>query len=90
MRRTLPLLGLLVSILLTASPAFAAPGGDRIPLPTGFAPEGIAIGRGATFFTGSLSGQGIWRGDLRTGQGDFLVQGGGPFTGMDVDARNRL
>jgi sugar lactone lactonase YvrE len=90
MRRNLTLLGLLASLLLAAAPASAAPGGDRIPLPAGFAPEGIAIGRGTTFYAGSLSLQGIWRGDLRTGQGSLLVDGGGPFTGMDVDARNRL
>jgi sugar lactone lactonase YvrE len=63
---------------------------DQIDLPNGFAPEGIATGRGFTFFTGSLSGAGIWRGDYRTGQGELLVDGGGPFVGMKADARNRL
>jgi sugar lactone lactonase YvrE len=62
----------------------------HIDLPNGFAPEGIAIGRHATFYSGSLSGAGIWRGSLRSGQGDFLVKGGGPFAGMKVDRFNRL
>ena len=63
---------------------------DEIGLPGGFAPEGIATGRGATFYAGSLSLAGIWRGDYRTGEGALLVDGGGPFVGMAVDARNRL
>ena len=33
---------------------------------------------------------GIWRGDLRTGKGALIVEGGGPFVGMKVDGRNRL
>jgi sugar lactone lactonase YvrE len=91
MRRTLTLLGLIISLLLAAAPAAAAPGNDRISLPPGFAPEGIAIGRGTTFYTGSLSLMGIWRGDLRTGEGSILVQADGRvFTGMKVDAHNRL
>jgi sugar lactone lactonase YvrE len=81
---TLALLGLLTTPILAA----ALP--DRIDLPNGFAPEGIATGRGTTFFTGSLAGAGIWRGDYRTGQGELLVEGGGPFVGMKVDANNRL
>ena len=63
---------------------------DRIELPDDFAPEGIATGRGSTFYTGSLAGAGIWQGDYRTGEGDLLVEGGGPFVGMKVDAHNRL
>ena len=84
----------LLFALLIASAAPAAVGAaafpDRIDLPDGFAPEGIAVGRGTTFYSGSLSGQGIWRGDLRTGDGAFLVEGGGPFVGLKVDAANRL
>jgi sugar lactone lactonase YvrE len=90
MRRfVLPLVGLLLSAAL-ALPAVAATFPDRIDLPNGFAPEGIATGRGTTFYTGSLAGAGIWRGDYRTGEGDFLVEGGGPFVGMKVDPFNRL
>jgi sugar lactone lactonase YvrE len=77
-------------LALLATPVLAAPFPDRIDLPDGFAPEGIATGRGSTYFTGSLSGAGIWRGDYRTGEGEFLVEGGGPFVGMKVDARDRL
>lgn len=53
-------------------------------------PEGIATGRGQSFYAGSLAGAGIVRGDYRTGETDPLVSEGGPFVGMKVDARNRL
>lgn len=59
-----------------------------IPLPNGFAPEGIATGRGTSFYVGSLAGGAIYRGDLRTGEGDILVSpNGGMATGMKVDKR---
>lgn len=86
-----PVLAALLVMVATATAAAAPrPFPDEIPLPEGFAPEGIATGRGTTFYAGSLSGAGIWTGDYRTGAGRLLVQGGGPYVGMDVDARNRL
>ena len=89
MRRLLLLFAALLSLGLAPGMA-AARFPDRIELPDNFAPEGIAIGRGASFYAGSLAGQGIWRGDLRSGDGDFVVEAGGPFVGMKVDAFNRL
>jgi sugar lactone lactonase YvrE len=90
MRRLAPLIVILSLLgLLAVAPASAASFPDRVPLPAGFAPEGIAVGRGHTFYTGSLAGAGIWRGDLRTGEGATLVADGGPFVGMKVN-RNRL
>ena len=89
MRRPTLLLALLFALAVPAA-ASAAAFPDRIDLPNGFSPEGIAIGRGTTFYTGSLSGQGIWRGDLRTGDGGLLVESDGPFVGMKVDATNHL
>ena len=44
-----------------------------IQLPTGFQPEGIEIGKGTTFYVGSVATGAIYRGDLRTGQGAILV-----------------
>jgi sugar lactone lactonase YvrE len=89
MRRISILLALAIGMTLPGATA-AAPFPDRIELPDNFAPEGIATGAGSTFYTGSLSGAGIWRGDYRTGEGDLLVEGGGPFVGMKVDAIGRL
>ena len=62
-----------------------------IPLPAGSSPEDVALGHGSTFYTGSLAGQGIFAGDLRTGVGHNLVQSPGhPITGLYVDDRNRI
>lgn len=65
---------------------------DQIDLPNGFFPEGIAVGRGSTFYVGSLSDGSVYRGDLRTGDGTVLTAGFGPFStvGLDVDQRNRV
>lgn len=56
-----------------------------IPLPPGFQPEGIASGRGAEFFVGSIPTGAIYRGDFRTGEGDILVPGrnGRSATGVE-------
>lgn len=67
---------------------------EKIALPNGFAPEGIEVGLGKTFYTGSrLTGQ-IWVGDLRTGTGRTLVEGATTpntrgATGIEYD-RGRL
>lgn len=84
------LAGLLLMMMSGAATAGPRPFPDVIALPGGFAPEGITTGRGSTFYTGSLSGAGIWAGDYRTGAGGFIVEGGGPYVGMAVDAWNRL
>ncbi|HEX7255543.1 MAG TPA: hypothetical protein VF236_06405 [Gaiellaceae bacterium] len=49
---------------------------ERIPLPDGFQPEGIAIGKRATFYVGSIPTGAIYRGSLRTGEGAILNPGG--------------
>ncbi len=63
---------------------------EVIPLPTGFFPEGIAVGKGHTFYTGSLIDGAIYRGDLRTGEGEILVPGqsGRIAVGMSFDRRS--
>ena len=67
-------------LALTAAPAAAAPpaGGpfpDAIALPAGIQPEGIAVGKGTTFYVGSIPTGAVYRGDLRTGvvEADPLV-----------------
>lgn len=61
-------------------------------LPDGFQPEGIATGRGTSFYVGSLADGSIYRGNLRTGTGGTLVEGrtGTVAVGIEVDRRNRL
>jgi sugar lactone lactonase YvrE len=63
-----------------------------IPLPNGFAPEGIATGRGTSFYVASIPDSAIYAGDLRTGVGAVLVppQSGREALGLKVDSRDRL
>lgn len=70
-----------------------------VPLPLGFRPEGITLGRGSEFFVGSLGtiaaegkpivGGAIYRGDLITGRGQILVesQENTMAVGLHFDAR---
>jgi sugar lactone lactonase YvrE len=77
-------------MIMGAAPAQAFP--DVIPLPNGFQPEGIASGNGTTFYVGSIPTGAIYRGDLRTGEGDVLVpaQAGRSATGLKYDPRTGL
>jgi len=68
-----------------------------IELPQNFNPEGIATAKRHTFFVGSRVTGAIYRGSLRTGEGDILVEGGPEVmgddrgaTGLKVDRRGRL
>ena len=63
-----------------------------IQLPKGFQPEGIEVGKGTTFYVGSVANGAIYRGNLRTGSGAILVPGaaGKSATGIELDNRNRL
>ena len=76
---------------------------ELIPLPEGFEPEGIELGKGHDFFVGANAfsvnfGQGlsplagaIFKGDLLTGKGELLVEPSGkPLNGLSYDARTDL
>jgi len=91
MRFVTALLVLVITLVASPAVAMARPFPDMIQLPNGFRPEGIAI-TGTTFYAGSLGGvQGVYRGDLRTGQGaPFIPGNGGMFVGMKVDQTGRL
>ncbi len=92
MRRLLvPLLALALSTTLV-TPASAAAFPTTVPLPNDFAPEGIAIGPGTTFYVGSLTTGDIYRGDLRTGRGRVFVDApaGRAALGLKVDRRHHL
>ena len=79
---------LLLILLPVSANAFTFP--DIIQLPPGFRSEGIAIGRGSSFFAGSLADGAVYRGDLRTGNGEILVPGqaGMLSVGMAYDGRS--
>jgi len=86
MRRLVLLLTILACL---AVPAALAKGSfpETIPLPNGFAPEGIAIGKGDTFYVGSIPTGAVYAGSLRTGTGNVLVPGvtGHAATGLEYD-----
>ena len=65
---------------------------EVIPLPNGFQPEGIASGKGTTFYVGSIPTGAVYRGDLRTGEGAVLVppQAGHQSIGLKYDNRTGL
>ena len=89
-------LGALTAVVAAGSPASPAkkakPFPEVIQLPTGFRPEGIEVGRGTTFYTGSVANGAIFRGDLRTGRGTVIIAGatGLAATGIELGRHKRL
>jgi sugar lactone lactonase YvrE len=81
-----------VVALVPAGTAAAQPFPDHIQLPDGWRPEGIVIGRGDTFFAGSLGTGALYRGSLRTGAGEVINTGGAGAVsvGLAVDQLNRV
>jgi hypothetical protein len=85
----------LVAVFLAVPGASAAPAEDRLPnridLPNGFRPEGIAIGSEPIAYLGSLADGDIYAANLRTGAGRVIAEGPGtPSVGMKLDDRGRL
>jgi sugar lactone lactonase YvrE len=80
---------LLTTFTCLAVPAALAKGSfpETIPLPNGFAPEGIAVGKGDTFYVGSIPTGAVYAGSLRTGTGNVLVPGatGHAATGLEYN-----
>jgi sugar lactone lactonase YvrE len=94
MRRMLTLAAALAGVVAVLAGGSSAQNAfpQVIPLPNGFRPEGIEVGRGTTFYVGSVANGAIYRGNLRTGTGAILVPGetGKAATGIELDNRNRL
>src|SRR5215210_3478132 len=92
LRRLLATLLLVVLSFTSMGSTLAQSFPDVIPLPDGFQPEGIAIGAGTTFYVGSIPTGAIYRGDLRTGEGEVLVpaQAGRRSIGLKYDDRTGL
>jgi hypothetical protein len=88
MTRVLLALAAIAAVATSVAGAQTFP--NRIELPDGFQPEGIAIA-GGQFYVGSIPTGRVYRGSLRTGQGAELVpaQAGRAAIGMKVD-RGRL
>ena len=97
MRKLIPVVvALAMAPVVSSGAAATGPASARFPdvigLPDGTFPEGIAVGRGSTFYVGSLNDGSVLRGDLRTGEASPLTAPTGPFSavGLDVDNRNRV
>ena len=83
------LIGALTIPLITTAAKAVFP--EVIPLMNGFQPEGIAQGYGQTFYTGSLNGGAIFRGDLRSGEVEMITPPGERMAvGMSFDRRSGL
>jgi hypothetical protein len=92
LRRILPVLMLAPALVLTPglTPAQGAAYPTIVPLPVDFQPEGIATA-GHTFYAGSLWDGDIYRGDLRSGEGEvFIDVSGRQAGGIKVDRRHGL
>lgn len=105
-KRVVGLLALCVGLLCAAGPVAATaetaklrtPAGQNtefpeiIPLPNGFAPEGVVVGHGTDIYAGSLVDGSIYRADLSTGEGEIAVSSpeGGVAVGLSFDRRSGL
>ena len=82
-----------LAVVFAAAPlgsATAEPFPDIIPIPTGSLPEGIATGAGTSIYAGSRADGSVWLGDLRTGEGDTLVEGAEGRMAVGMKVRNGL
>jgi sugar lactone lactonase YvrE len=86
MRKTTLLLALVVAGSVLAAPLGAASRfPERIALPRGFQPEGIAISEGGTFWVGSIPTGAIYRGNVKTGTGNVINPGGAGRAAIGVE-----
>ena len=88
-RRLVAAVGLALAAAATwlTPPAAAAPAEEVIVLPGASSAEGVAIGRGSTFYAGELFGGDIFRGDLQRGTAELFIDAppGRMALGLKVD-----
>lgn len=88
---SLLLLAPIVALTIGTVPVGAEPYPASVPLPVDFQPEGIAVGTGHTFYVGSLWDGDIYKGDLRSGDGEvFIDVSERQALGMKVDEARHL
>jgi sugar lactone lactonase YvrE len=90
-RVVLPLL-VLALVAAVAAPATASRRPEVIVLPGATSAEGIAAGRGATFYAGDLFAGDIFRGNIRRGTAELFIDApaGRMAVGMAADLRHGL
>jgi sugar lactone lactonase YvrE len=83
---------LLSLVAAIATPAAASPPTKVIVLPGASSAEGIAAGRGSTFYAGDLFRGDIFRGDVRSGTAEPFIDApsGRMAVGMAVDLAHKL
>jgi hypothetical protein len=86
LRKALPITVLVLAMLGPAAPAGSG-AQSSIALPDEFRPEGIASGKGDSFYVGSVPLGAVFKGSYRTGEGEVLVppHTGRSHTGLKVD-----
>jgi sugar lactone lactonase YvrE len=90
-RAAVPLL-LLALVTVLAAPAVAARPAQVIVLPGASSAEGIAAGRGTTFYAGDLFRGDIFRGDVQRGTAELFIDApdGRMAVGMATDVAHEL
>ena len=90
-RISIAILAVLV-LLASALPAIGQQEDEIIVLPGATSAEGIAVGRGSTFYAGDLFKGDIYRGDLQHGTAELFIDApdGRMALGMKVDQRGDL
>jgi sugar lactone lactonase YvrE len=75
LRRLLGAVGLIgvATVTCLTAPAAARPAEEVIVLPGASSAEGVAMGRGSTFYAGELFGGDIFRGDLQRGTAELFI-----------------
>ena len=92
MRGLAPVLVVMVAVSTATWPAARAATADVIVLEGATSAEGIAAGRGSTFYAGDLFTGDIFRGDVRRGTAEIFIHApaGRQATGMVVDLAHQL
>ena len=80
-------LAVVAAVTWLTAPAAAAPAEEVIVLPGASSAEGVAVGRGSTFYAGELFGGDIFRGDLQRGTAEPFIDAspGRMALGLKVD-----
>jgi len=83
---------MLAVVIALAGPAAAARPAEVIVLPGASSAEGIAAGRGATFYAGDLFAGDIFRGNVQRGTAEMFIDapGGRMAVGLAVDVAHDL
>jgi sugar lactone lactonase YvrE len=91
-RGTVAALAIVVTLVVSGTPAGAKPKANKIVLPGATSAEGITVGRGSTFYAGDLFQGDIYRGNLQRGTAALFIDApdGRQALGMNFDSASGL